>query len=57
MEDGDEALLTVLADDAYDHVSGQRGTAIWLTVKDWVVRSFADRTVETHAVASTVTGS
>ena len=52
IEDGDESLLTVLADDVQDHVSGQRGPAIWLTVKDWVARSFADRTVETHAVAA-----
>jgi predicted ester cyclase len=52
MSTGDESLLGVMSEDVYDNVSGQHGTAIWLTVKEWIEQSFADRTVQLHCAAA-----
>ncbi len=47
---GDQ-LLSVLADDFLDNVSGQRGRQIWRTVQGWLDLSFADVDVDLHSVA------
>lgn len=51
LEGHGERLLSLLAPNALDHVSGQMGGDIWSTVSAWLTESFADVTVELHSVA------
>ena len=46
-----DRFLPLVADDFFDHVSGQRGREIWRVVCDWMASSFADVDVEMHSVA------
>ena len=44
-----DALIAMVADDFYDHVSGQSGREIWSVVQGWLDESFSDRTCEVIA--------
>ena len=48
--DDDSGFQELLAEDFYDHVSGQRGGAIWVQVVAWGKATFADLQVEVHKV-------
>ena len=45
-----DAIQDVVAEDFYDHVSGQRGRAIWDTVASWSKATFADSEVDVHEI-------
>src|SRR5664279_6547379 len=42
----------VLIEDFFDHVSGQRGAAIWAQVAQWAKATFADPAVDVHEIMS-----
>ena len=42
----------ILAEDFFDHVSGQRGAAIWAQVAQWARATFADPAVDVHEIMS-----
>jgi predicted ester cyclase len=42
----------ILTDDFFDHVSGQRGAAIWAQVAQWAKATFADPAVDVHEIMS-----
>ena len=42
----------VLIEDFFDHVSGQRGSAIWAQVAQWAKATFADPVVDVHEIMS-----
>lgn len=46
---GDRSGLTPFSNNLYDHVSGQRGLAIFDVVATWLDETLADRRVERHA--------
>ena len=40
--DNPDGMSRILADDFWDHVSGQRGIGIWKMVDEWRRATFAD---------------
>jgi predicted SnoaL-like aldol condensation-catalyzing enzyme len=44
-----DALVGMMADDFYDHVSGRTGREIWAVVTRWLDESFSHRTCEVLA--------
>jgi predicted ester cyclase len=44
-----DALVEMMADDFYDHVSGRTGREIWAVVTRWLDESFSHRTCEVLA--------
>jgi predicted ester cyclase len=49
---GDPTMLQWFAPDFLDHVSGRTGPDIWDVVAGWMAESFADLSVDLHAVMS-----
>ena len=49
LESGDQGFRELFSSDFLDHVSGQRGLAIFDVVGRWIEESFAKRRVEHHA--------
>ena len=45
-----EAVEAFAADDILDHVSGQTGHPFWHVLAGWVRESFADYSIDVHAV-------
>jgi predicted ester cyclase len=44
-----DALIEMMAEDFYDHVSGRTGREIWTVVKRWLDESFSQRTCDVMA--------
>jgi predicted ester cyclase len=47
-----DELVSLMADDFHDTVSGRHGPAVWDTVRAWMEASFSDLVVELHAAAA-----